>query len=253
MPTTLFVVHGSHPCATVERALEIKGVEHRVVEWPPSAHPLPQLALFRRRTVPGVVFADGERVVGSRAILRRLEEREPEPALYPAPGPAREAVLEAERWGDEVLQPVVRRVLWGALDRRPTAIPSYQEHARKPVPPLARILLGPLVVGIEQRLNHVTDAGVRADLRDLPLALDAVDGWLRDGTLGGEGVNAADLQIASGLRLLMTLEDLAPALRERPAGRLAERIFPAWDGRVPAGTLPEAWLAPLRGGAPAAR
>ncbi|MGX6447042.1 glutathione S-transferase family protein [Patulibacter sp. S7RM1-6] len=253
MPTTLFVVHGSHPCATVARALELKGVEHRTVEWPPSAHPLPQLALFRRRTVPGVVFADGERVAGSRAILRRLDERVPEPPLYPAPGPAREAVLEAERWGDEVLQPVVRRVLWGALDRRPTAIPSYQEHARRPVPPAARVLLGPLVVAIERRLNHVTAAGVRADLADLPLALDAVDAWLRDGTLGGADANAADLQIASGLRLLLTLEDLAPAIRDRPAGRLALRLFPAWDGRVPAGALPAAWLAPLGIGAPTAR
>jgi glutathione S-transferase len=39
-------------------------------------------ALFGGRTVPGIRFEDGERVQGSRAILRALEQRAPEPALY---------------------------------------------------------------------------------------------------------------------------------------------------------------------------
>jgi glutathione S-transferase len=254
MPATLYVVHGSHPCATVKRALELKGIEHRVVEWPPAAHVVPQTLLFRRRTVPGLKLDDGERISGSRAILRRLDELVPDPPLVPVDGAARERVLEAERWGDEWLQPLVRRVLWWALDHRPTAIGSYQEHSTLPLPPAIRPLLTPAIVGVELRLNHVTEKGVRADLRDLPLALDRVDGWLRDGTLGGATENAADLQIAAGLRLLMTLEDLAGPFRERPAGELTLRIFPEWDGHVPAGAFPEEWLrglpvAPERSGA----
>jgi glutathione S-transferase len=247
MPATLFVVHGSHPCATVERALELKGVQHDVFEWPPAAHFLPQRLLFGRRTVPGLRLADGERVSGSRAILRRLDELVPEPRLVPAEEAAAERVLEAERWGDEVLQPVVRRVLWCALGRQPTAIPSYGEHARRPLPPAATLLLGPAVVAIEGRANRVSDAGVRADLRDMPLALDRIDGWLRDGTLGGPQPNAADLQLAASLRLLMTMDDLAGPIGERPAGQLARRVFPDWDGRVLAGAFPAEWLEPLRG------
>lgn len=247
MPASLFVVHGSHPCATVQRALALKGVEHRVVELPPAGHAPVQKLLFGRRTVPGLRFADGERLTGSRAILRRLDERHPEPPLLPADAAARERVLEAEEWGDDVLQPVARRVLWFALDREPTAIASFQEHSRLPMPAAVRPLVTPVIVAIEHRMNRVTEGGVRADLLDLPRALDRIDGWLADGTLGGPAENAADLQIAATLRLLMTMEDLEGPLRARPAGRLALRVFPDWDGHVPAGALPEPWLKALRG------
>jgi glutathione S-transferase len=247
MPATLFVVHGSHPCATVQRALERKGVEHRVIEWPPAAHALLQTLLFQRRTVPAIRFDDGERVVGSRAILRRLDERLPSPALLPADPAARERVLAAEAWGDAVLQSIPRRVLWFALDRKPQAIPTFQEHSRLPMPTAAVPFVAPLIIAAEHRLNRVNEASVKADLQDLPAHLDRIEGWLADGTLGGPEANAADLQIAASLRLLMTIQDLRGPLEARPAGQLALRLFPEYDGDVPAGALPEAWLAPLRG------
>lgn len=246
MGTTLFVVHGSHPCATVERALELKGLAYSRFEWPPPAHALGQRLIFGQRTVPGIRFATGERVSGSRAILRRLDELVPEPPLLPTDVAARERVLEAERWGDELLQPVPRRVLWCALDRSPLAIPSFQEHAQLQVPGFVMPLITPAMVAIERRMNRSTDAGVRADLADLPGHLDRIDGWLEDGTLGGPQVNAADLQIAASLRLLMTIEDLRAPLAERPAGVLALRIFPEMDGHVPAGTFRAEWLTGLR-------
>jgi glutathione S-transferase len=246
MPASLFVVHGSHPCATVQRALELKGIDHRVVELPPAAHVPVQRVLFGRRTVPGLRLEDGRRISGSRTILRRLDELVPSPALLPADPAARERVLAAEAWGDEVLQPVGRRVLWWALDRSPTAIPTFQEHSTLPLSSGLRPFLTPAIVAMERRLNRINDAGVRADLADLPRALDRIEAWLGDGTLGGAQENAADLQIAAGLRLLMTLEDLAVPMRARPAGTFALRVFPDWDGRVPAGTLPEAWTAALR-------
>lgn len=247
MPATLFVVHGSHPCATVQRALERKGIAHRVVEWPPAAHALLQTLLFQRRTVPAIRFEDGERVVGSRAILRRLDERVPSPALVPEDPAAGERVLAAEAWGDTVLQPVPRRVLWFALDRSPQSIPTFQVHSKLPMPRAAVPFVAPLILAAEHRLNRVNPASVRADLRDLPGHLDTVEGWLRDGTLGGPEANAADLQIAASLRLLMTMQDLREPLAARPAGQFALRLFPDWDGDVPAGTLPADWLAPLRG------
>src|SRR5689334_444481 len=130
MSTRLYVVRGSHPCVTVERALGLKGQQYAVTEWLPPMHAVAQRLLFGRRTVPGIRFADGEKVHGSRAILQRLEERFPEPALVPDDPRQAAWVRDAERWGDEVLQPIPRRVLWGALSRRPTAIPSYQEGSK---------------------------------------------------------------------------------------------------------------------------
>ena len=56
--------------------------------------------------------------------------------------------------------------------------------------------------------------------------------------IGGETPNAADLQIASTLRLMMTLEDLRALIEPRPAAELALRLFPQADGHMPAGSLP---------------
>jgi hypothetical protein len=47
------------------------------------------------------------------------------------------------------------------------------------------------------------------------------------------------------VRLLMTLDDVRPAIESRPAGELAMRMVPEFPGRV-GPTLPAAWLEPLR-------
>jgi glutathione S-transferase len=96
----------------------------------------------------------------------------------------------------------------------------------------------PLIARGAGRLNHVSDAAVRADFDALPGYLDRIDGWIEAGVMGGDEPNAADLQIATTLRLLMTLEDLRPLIEDRPAGRLALRLFPEADGCMPAGAYP---------------
>ena len=61
--------------------------------------------------------------------------------------------------------------------------------------------------------------------------------------LGREEPNAGDLQIAPSLALLASVEDLAPVFEDRLALALARRWVPDYpEGRVPAGTLPAAWL-----------
>ena len=47
---------------------------------------------------------------------------------------ARALVERAEEWGDEVCQPIARRLLWGALRRRPAALASYARGSRLPLP-----------------------------------------------------------------------------------------------------------------------
>jgi glutathione S-transferase len=236
MEARLYVVHGSHPCAAVEKALELKGVPYRTVELPPPMHAAFQRLRFGKRTVPGLTL-DGEKIVGSREILRRLEELRPEPPLFPADPEAKATVEETERWGEETFQPVARRLLWAAMKRNPGAMASYSENSKLPLPaPMIR-LSAPLISRVEMRLNQATPEAERADLAALPGYLDKIDGWIAEGVIGGETPNAADLQIASTLRLLMTLEDLRPLIESRPAGELALRLFPQADGRMPAGAL----------------
>lgn len=240
----LYVVHSSHPCETVKKALELKGIPCKTVEWLIPLHPVMQLLRFGRRTVPGLKLDGGERISGSRAILRRLDELVADPPLLPADADARDKVLEAERWGDEVLQPAVRRLAWDALKRRPDAIPSYQQASQLPQLPRPVVrLVAPGVIAIARAMNGAADEAVRADLRALPDHLDRIDEWILDGVLGGaKEPNAADLQIASSLRLLATLGDARPLLSRRPCEALAMALFPDFPGEVPAGTYPGEWL-----------
>jgi glutathione S-transferase len=242
MPAKLYVVYGSHPCVTVQRALELKAVPHTVVELPPPMHAALQRLRFGVRTVPGLTLESGEKISGSRAIIRRLEELAPEPSLLPADPGERAAVERAEEWGDEVWQPTVRRLLWRTFTMHPRAMPSYQEGARLPLPAPAVRALAPLVNAVERRLNGAEEGAVRADLRALPGHLDRIDGWLRDGVLGGETVNAADLQIAPTSRLMLTIGDVHPYFAGRPTEAHAMGLFGEWAGSTPPGVFPAQWL-----------
>jgi glutathione S-transferase len=241
MPARLYVVEGSPPCAAVRRALQLKGTGHEVVALVPPLHAAAQWLRFGVRTVPAIVLASGEKLSGSRAIVRRLEELAPTPALLPREPRALAAVQRAEEWGDEVFQPIARRLLWQSLALCPAAIASYADGLR--LPAVAMRVLAPLVTATERRLNDADDLSVRADLRALPRHLERVDRWLATGTLGGEQVNAADLQIAAVSRLLLTLGDLRPFFAGRPAEAHARALFADWAGATPPGVFPGAWLA----------
>ena len=214
----LYVVHSSHPCETVKKAFELKAIPYKTVELPIPAHAPLQRLRFGTRTVPALKLDGGEKISGSRAILRRLDELVADPPLLPSGADARAAVLAAERWGEEVLQPAVRRMVWGALKHRPDAIPSYQQASQLPQLPRPVVrLAAPAVVAIERAMNRAADAAVRADLRGLPGKLDQIDAWILDGLLAGaQQPNAADLQIAASLRLLATIGDARPLLVGRP-------------------------------------
>jgi glutathione S-transferase len=238
MATRLFVVHGSHPCASVEKALELKNIPFRRIELPAGSQPLVMTLLFGGRTVPGIRFDDGEKVHGSRAIMRALEARVPEPPLYGSP-----EIEQAERWGDEVLQPVPRQLLWPAFRASPRSMHAFQDGQRSPKLPMPMVLAAaPLILAIESRVNHVDDRSVRVALDALPGLLDHVDELIAAGVLDGERPNAADLQIAPSIRLLWALEDVRPLIAGRAAERFAFRWFPALSASVPVGSLPAEWI-----------
>ena len=89
-------------------------------------------------------------------------------------------------------------------------------------PTSSRALTAPLVARAEQRINDASELNVRADLRALDQHLARIERWMDHDVVGGEQPNAADLQIGSGLALLLTIEDVergrvAPRLRARAA------------------------------------
>jgi glutathione S-transferase len=238
---TLYVLTASHPCAAVEVALELKGIDYKRVDLLPLTQLFVGPLRYGGRTVPGFRIG-GERIVGSRAIMRRLDELAPEPPLLPAPGtPLYAKVLEAERWGEEAFQGVPRRLIDAAFVRSPGAMESYAEGVRLILPkPMLRPAL-PMTAKLMAILNGAKDEAAREDIGALPRQLDRIDAWIAEGILGGERPNAADLQIGSSVRLMLTIADVAPLLEGRAALGLT-RYFPPMVGAVPPGILPGEWM-----------
>ncbi len=241
----LYALPGSHPCAAVEVALRLKSIDYERVELLPLSQLVIGPLRYGGNTVPGLRI-DGERLAGSRTIMRRLDALVPEPPLLPLPSDAvaRARVLEAERWGDEVLQSVPRRLLDAAFLRVPACMESYAGDAKLPLPRALMRPALPLTAKLMARRNKADDAKAKADLAALPAQLDHIDAWIADGVLGGEQPNAADLQIGSSIRLLMTIGDVRPMIEgppARPALSLT-RWFEPQAGEAPAGALPAEWL-----------
>ena len=229
----LYIIPGSNPSVAAELMLKRKGIDYRRRDLIPAVHIAIVRALgFPGRTVPALK-SDGRKVQGSRAIARFLDVLKPEPSLFPAEPARRAAVEKAERWGDEELQSVPRRLAWFALRRDRSMLKEFLEDYRLGVPTsFAAATMAP-IAWVEQRINKATAAAIRADLERLPALLDHVDVLLAHGVIGGEEPNAADYQIAPSLRLLLAFDQLRPLIEARPAGAFATRVAPALRGHIP--------------------
>jgi glutathione S-transferase len=240
-PAKLYGVPGSHPVAAVETALRLKDIPYIRIDLPNLIHVPIQRVRFGQGTVPGLQL-EGERIVGSRRILHRLDTLAPDPLLYPTDDAERARVEEAETWGDDALQELARRLVTSFILRDTSSIPSFTEGAKLPLPDA---LTGPLTPGVvllmRTRYSGADDV-VRPLLASLPEHLEHVAELRRAGVIGGESPNAADLQIASSLRLLENLEDLRPLLDSEPYTQTARELFPDYPGRVPAGAVPADWV-----------
>jgi len=231
---TLHVIPPSHPCMTAAAALRLKGLDYETVVLTAGEHVAKMHEIYGEgnSTVPGMLV-DGEPVHGSRAILARLEQLQPEPVLYPS-----EDVREAERWGDEELQDLGRRLPWGALHFRPEAMGTFA--GGEPLDGAGTdFAIG--YVRASWRYHKITAARLQGDLAGLPTKLAHIEQLAQEGTIGGEQPNAADLQIGATLRVLLTLGDLAPLLRGSAGERIAREQFPEYRGDVPAGAFPRGW------------
>ena len=232
---TLHVLPPSHPCMTVEAALKLKGLEYEKVSLSvPHNEEMERIYGSGNRTVPGMLV-DGEPVHGSRPILDRLEQLAPDgPPLYPA-----DEVREAERWGDEELQDLGRRLPWGALHFRPEAMGNF--GGRGPLD-AAGTDFAIRVARSMWKYHGISAERLASDLAGLPEKLDHVDALASDGVIGGEQPNAADFQIGATLRVLLTVGDLRPLMEGRAGEQIARRWFPDYAGDVPAGAFPIGWV-----------
>ena len=182
--TRLYVLPGSHPCAAVEAA------------WRRRASP--------QARGPGAAVAAAGRPLRYGARPFRACASAPSDSSARAGScaastswsqsrhccrpwrPAYARVLEAERWGDEVFQPVPRRLLDASFLRAPSTIESFGGEAKLPLPAFMLRPALPLTARMMAFRNKASDANARADLAALPRQLERIDGWIAEGLLGGE-------------------------------------------------------------------
>ncbi|HSD24253.1 MAG TPA: glutathione S-transferase family protein [Solirubrobacterales bacterium] len=240
MGIELYGTKPSPPSHSVRLMLESKGLDYRPIWLLPGLHPLLlRTRGFRGATVPAVKI-DGRRLQQSRAISRALEDLKPEPPLFPADGEERGAVEEAERWGDEVLQDVPRRIVrWISVHRPETRVMIAREIG-VPLPRFAAWINAPSARYMANKVD--SDAEIGNAVAQVPGVLDHVDELIANGVIGGEQPNAADFQIATSVRALLTVRDLDAMTQHRPAADLAMRLVPEFGNDFPAGLLPAEYL-----------
>jgi glutathione S-transferase len=252
MAPVLYWMAISHPSQAARKMLELKGIDYEKVDVLPLNQRVHlRLAGFRGGTVPALKL-DGKKVQGSRQIARILNERWPEPPLFPRDLDARARVERAERWGEEQLQPVPRRLFRFAAAHNPDLRRGVARAARMPAPGLVAVASKPAVTyyarTIEADGRRATEAGVRADLAALPALLDRVDRLLADGTLTLDPPNAATLQILATVRLVDAFEDLHDHVATHACAAPARELFADYPARLPRVLDPD-WLQSLSGAA----
>ena len=234
MPTRLYVMPISNAAAAGAAMVAHKGIPHRLVRLMPGLHPiLLRFAGFEGFTVPALEL-DGRKVQGSRRIARVLDEVRPERPLFPRDPERRARVEEAERWGEQVLQPVPRRLFrYLLLTDEDARLWMGTEIMHMPAPRVLAVLFMPVIHQLARK-SRADDARVREDIAALPELLDHVDGLIADGTIGTEEPNAADFQILASVTVLRAFADLGHEVRGRPCEAAARRLYPDWPS-IPSG------------------
>jgi glutathione S-transferase len=253
---TLYVIPGSHACRSAMLMLEHKGVPYRRVDIVPLLHPVvARLHGFdaggqtrnaggrrtlgirigdRLGTVPALAAGD-ERISTNHGIARFLEERHPQPALFPSHAQQRHAVEEAERWANETLQMAARRIPGVAAVREPARFSHMAGDGRLGYLLYRREWVRRLIVS--RILSEIFAAGPSAEqevLEQLHRMLDRIDAWIADGVLGGDQLNVADFMVAPSLALILYRPDVLPAFEGRPALELVDRLLPEPAGAASA-------------------
>ena len=162
-----------------------------------------------RGTLP-VLFLDGEPVGDSTAIIAALEQRHPEPALYPRDPAQRRRALELEDYFDEGLGPSLRAAVVTPLFREDpdlalriltTGMPGAAYRNLRRIAPIF-----PAYYRIRHKISAQRLQQDRADVAD---ALDRISRELQpSGYLVGEAFSVADLTAAALLSPVMQPAEL---------------------------------------------
>jgi glutathione S-transferase len=238
---TLWHIKVSHYNEKARWALDYKGIPHRRRAPLPLFGTLPAAWLMTRRPTLPVLRLDGKAIGDSTAIIAALEERWPDPPLYPADPAERARALELEDWFDEQLAPYVRRLAWFHLSPHPRAFftAAFPDSSR-----LVRAALRPgafATTRITKARYRSNEASAEEARRKVVAAMERIEAEVgASGYLVGDAFSVADLTAAALSTPIVgpperpylppqdqpePLGSFAAELRARPAGRWVLEMY----------------------------
>jgi glutathione S-transferase len=225
----------SHYNEKVRWALDHKRIDHVRRSLLPGLHILVARRLSGGSTTP-VLTLEGRSIGDSTAIIAALEQRWPNPTLYPADPGQRARALELEEFFDEEVGPHIRRAVYHVLLDEPDVVVPLFAHGQ---PWLARAIprlgFGPMSRAMRRAMAIEPEAAARS--RELAVqGLDRLEAELGpSGYLVGDSFTVADLTAASLLYpLVLPPEFPYPTVTVIPepgqefVQSLADRPGPRW-------------------------
>lgn len=200
-------------------ALDFKGVRHVRRSIVPGFHLLPMYWLTGQSAVP-VLQVDGTTVADSTKIIAALEERYPDPPLYPRHARQRDRALALEEYFDEHLGPQLR-LAWFFEMLPATDFAAAQLTAGADALTQRSFRLVFPVVREAMKLKMGLNAeSARAARDEVVAAVDRLEAEIQpSGYLVGDQFSVADLTAASLLApVVMPREFPYPLLRDLPDG-----------------------------------
>jgi glutathione S-transferase len=236
----------SHFNEKVRWALDYKRIGHRRKVLGPD-YLIRAWRTTGRGTLP-ILFLDGRAIGDSTRIIAALEDRFPEPPLYPGDAVARRHALALEDYFDEQLGPALRAAVITPLFRHDPDIAlrvlttGMPDKAYQRLRPLVRIFPA------FYRFRHkISDTRLEADRATVNAALDRIEQERQCRPyLVGEGFTVADLTAAAMLSPLLQppeiqypvqvelppyLQDYSATLLRHPAAQWAANIYRLHRGR----------------------
>lgn len=201
-------------CRKVARALDFKGLRYETVNYN-GLRGMLALRLSPVGKLPVVDFG-GQRVQDSTRIARTLDERFPDPPLYPADAQQRALAELWEDWADEVLYwfEVYFRVNDADALAQAVAISSEGRAAfeRLPTKLTLKLMLRQMLRG--QGLGRMARADVEAEFGR---HLDRIETLLTPaGWLVGESKTLADIAVGSQLLEVVRTSPQQSEIERRP-------------------------------------
>jgi len=242
-PPALWQLQLSHYNEKVRWALDYKGVAHIRRSLLPGAHIGMAKRLTGDTTTTPVLTLDGRSIGDSTRIIAAIEERWPQPPLYPEDETQRRRALELEEFFDEELGPHIRRAFYYELLPHPgLVIPLFTDGQPAATRALLRAGFPMLRVAMRRRLEISAESAAHSRAK-MVAAMDRLEREIApSGYLVGDSFTVADLAAAAlfyGVARppefpypMVAVTDLprswrqfADSLGQRPGGQWVARMY----------------------------